>query len=166
MENKSMEKKIIISILGIQRYEDYEDSIEVVAPGHYCIRNNKTYITYKERHEGENEYTTTTIKIDGKKVSVMRFGSINSNMTFELNKKHTTYYDTKQGALVVSVLAKKINNNLQNGEGELEIIYGLEMDHVSMGINSFHIKIHSTEQEREVLPIQLYSIDEHHVNPQ
>jgi uncharacterized beta-barrel protein YwiB (DUF1934 family) len=166
MGNTTTEKKVLISILGIQRYEDYDNSIEVVAPGRYYEKNNKTYITYKERHEGETEDTTTTIKIDGQKVSVMRFGNINSNMTFELNKKHTTYYDTKQGALVVSVLAKKIHINLQDGEGELEIVYGLEMDHVSMGINSFHIKIHSIEQGGANLPLQHYNMDEHQISPQ
>lgn len=160
MENTSTEKKVIVSILGIQKYEDFEDSIEVVAPGRYYTRNDKQYITYKERFESLEEETTTTIKIDSEKVSVMRFGGLHSNMTFQLNKKHTTYYNTDQGALVISVLAKKMQIDLQDGEGEIEIIYGLEMDHISMGVNSFHIKIHSPEKNREIIPLQPYDTNE------
>lgn len=163
MEIIPTDKKVIVCILGIQQYEDYEDSIEVVAPGRYYVKNDKIYITYKERLQDELEDTTTTIKVDGKKVSVMRFGGINSNMTFELNKKHTTYYDTNQGALVVSVFAKHINIDLRDGEGELEIIYGLEMNHTSMGINSFHIKVHSTDEGAHI-PLHPYDTDQCPIN--
>lgn len=163
MENIPVDKKVLVCVLGIQQYDDYEDSIEIVAPGRYYVKNDKIYITYKERLQDELEETTTTIKIDGKKVSIMRFGGLNSNMTFELNKKHTTYYDTHQGALVISVLAKHIHVDLKGGEGEMEIIYGLEMNHTAMGMNSFHIKVSSTDEGGH-LSLHPYDTDPYPIN--
>lgn len=165
MDNIQMGKKVIVSVVGIQKYEDDEDSIEVVAPGQYYKKNNKEYITYKERNEDKTQDTLTTIKVDEDKVSVMRFGGINTNMTFELNKKHTTFYDTNQGALTVSVFTKKINIGLDEGKGEIEIMYELEIDHVSMGTNQFHIKVHSTDNKDLRIPVQEFISDEIFINP-
>ncbi|NLK22012.1 MAG: DUF1934 domain-containing protein [Epulopiscium sp.] len=155
MKNTQKGQKVILSILGTQKYEGHEDAVEIVAPGYYYIKNNKEYLTYKEENE-DKEDTVTTIKIDNGKVSVMRFGGINSNMTFELNKKHTTYYDTSQGALVISVLAKKINTDLYEGEGEIKITYEMEINHASMGINFLNIKINSTVNQERTIPTSCY----------
>ncbi|WP_058485872.1 DUF1934 domain-containing protein [Defluviitalea phaphyphila] len=159
----SKEKKVIVCVLGIQQYEEYENSIEMVASGKYYEKNGKKYITYKERLNSESEDTTTTIKIDGKQVSIIRFGSINFTMTFELNKKYTTYYDTIEGALLISVFTKHINIDLKDGEGKIDIVYSLEMNHVSMGINSFNIKIY-TSNEGENIPLHKYNEESVHMN--
>ena len=146
MENNPKGRKVLVFITGIQKYDDHDNSIEVVSPGKYYIKDNKQYITYKERNEGSSQDILTTIKIDDNKISVMRFGGINTNMTFELNKKHTTFYDTEQGALTVSITAKKINLTLDEAEGEIEVNYELEIDHILMGTNLLHIKVYPTDK--------------------
>lgn len=166
MENNQTGQKVILSITGIQKYDDFDNSIEVVAPGKYYIKDNKQYLAYKERNEGASQDILTTVKIEHDKISVMRFGGINTNMTFELNKKHTTFYDTEHGALTVSVTAKKIRVELDEEEakGEIEVVYEFEIDHMLIGINILYIKMHPTSENENNASCEDLSLDDAFLN--
>jgi uncharacterized beta-barrel protein YwiB (DUF1934 family) len=153
-DTQNVRKNVIVSVLGIQQYEDQSDSIGIIAPGQYYQKTSKHYITYKESDQNDSKEITTTIKIDGQKISVMRFGTNNSHMTFELGKKHMTYYDTPHGCFTISVLAKEIRIDLQDGEGEIYVLYELEFDNISKGTNSFQIRIQAGEHNKKIIPVQ------------
>src|SRR5699024_6192835 len=85
----SNKKKVIITIKGSTLQEDQtaEDIIELITQGEMYKKSKSDYIIYKESEVSGLEGTTTTLKIDGNKVSVIRLGTTNSHMTFEKGKK-------------------------------------------------------------------------------
>jgi uncharacterized beta-barrel protein YwiB (DUF1934 family) len=96
------------------------------------------------------EGTTTTIKItnDGK-VTLMRFGSVNSQFVFEKGQKHLSYYDTTNGTFTVGVTANQINVNVNDSGGEIRVDYRLEIDDSKLGYNDFHMMIRETLDSEE-----------------
>ena len=81
---------VIISIKGKQIYaESSPDEIELVTAGTLKQESGGKYsISYQESELTGLEGTTTRLLIDGGKVTLLREGSINSQMVFEEGRRH------------------------------------------------------------------------------
>jgi uncharacterized beta-barrel protein YwiB (DUF1934 family) len=146
-----MNKNVIISVKGTQGAETKDPNIlELVTEGKYFKKGTTYYVSYKESDLTGMEGTTTTIKItnDGK-VTLMRFGSVNSQFVFEKGQKHLSYYDTTNGTFTVGVTANQINVNVNDSGGEIRVDYRLEIDDSKLGYNDFHMMIRETLDSEE-----------------
>ncbi len=137
-----MKKDVLITIKGLQNYEDQEeDRVELVTRGSFYLKNDDYYITYKESELTGLGSTTTTVKIEPERVTVLRFGETRSHMVFEEGQKHISYYDTAAGALTVGISTKRIQNRLNARGGRLMIDYAMEINHSLTGENAFDISV-------------------------
>lgn len=138
-----MEENVIISIRGSQLYEGQEaDKTELVtegvlraAPGEGCT------ITYRETELTGLAGTTTSLHIEGPRVTLLREGSINSQMVFEVGRKHLSMYETPYGSLAVAVDTQRLHNTLGPGGGHLEIHYAIEVDNLVAGKSLFEMDV-------------------------
>ncbi|MGL6106367.1 DUF1934 domain-containing protein [Romboutsia sp.] len=120
------------------------DTISIEAEGKSYVKNNETYVVYKETEDG-NE-TTTTIKISDVDVSIKRFGSSNSTMVFKNNEKNTTKYRTPQGLLLIETDTKNLTiNNNENGHIKIDIRYNIKIMELFQGKNEISILIQNKE---------------------
>ncbi|NMA82691.1 MAG: DUF1934 domain-containing protein [Epulopiscium sp.] len=138
-----MKKNVLISVKGMQGDLGAAEEVEVVTPGEYYQKNGKQYIVYKESELSGMENTTTTIKVEKDKVSIIRFGDNNSSMVFEMGKKHSSYYDTPQGSFMIGMKTKEMDIQLGDEGGYMAVKYLLEVDHMAIGSHSFHITVNS-----------------------
>src|SRR4051812_30116461 len=99
-----MNKNVIISVKGTQTIVNQDTNVlELVTEGKYYKKGDAYFITYKESEVTGMVGTTTTLKIMDKTITLMRFGSINSQFIFEQGQKHVSYYDTSYGAFTIGV---------------------------------------------------------------
>lgn len=137
-----MKKDVIITIRGLQSFEESgDDSVELVTSGRYYEKNGNYYVSYKESELTGLGNTTTTLKIEESKVTVMRFGEITSNMIFEEGVTHITYYDMGFGALTVGVSTKRIDKKLDDRGGKMKIDYAMEINNAVTGENALFMEI-------------------------
>lgn len=137
-----MKKDVIITIRGLQSFEESgDDSVELVTSGRYYEKNGNYYVSYKESELTGLGDTTTTLKIEENKVTVMRFGELTSNMIFEEGQKHITYYDMGFGALTVGVSTKRIDKKLDDNGGKMKIDYAMEINNAVAGENALFMEI-------------------------
>lgn len=137
-----MNKNVIISVKGSQTLNDDDiNSLELVTEGKYYKKGNAYYITYKESEVTGMDGTTTTLKLADGVVTLMRFGSVNSQFIFEKGQKHISYYDTTYGAFTIGVFTNDININVNDSGGEIQVDYQLEIDNNKSGDNDFHMLI-------------------------
>ncbi len=135
-----MTKDMIISIRGMQDYEGADnDSIELVTEGTLRPAENGWILSYEESELTGLEGTTTTIQVEGERVSLQRTGAVCSQMVFEEKRKHLSLYNTPYGAMEVSVAAKSVRHDLSEAGGEIEVTYRIELDHALAGENTFRI---------------------------
>lgn len=133
-----MKKNVIISIKGRQTPVEQDISeLEFVTEGKYYKKGDTYYVMYKESEVTGMDGTTTTLKVDRDMVTLMRFGSVNSQFIFKKGKKHVSYYDTEYGAFTVGILANEVNVNVDDNGGEIEVDYELEIDDNKSGNNDF-----------------------------
>ena len=138
-----MDKDFIISITGRQMDEHGRptEAVEFVTSGSYLLKDGAYVISYNESELTGLDGTTTTLSVDGGRVTIVRNGAISSQMVFEKGRRHISCYDTDLGALTVSVNADSIRTRLDDSGGEIEVGYELEIDNAVAGSNIIHVNI-------------------------
>lgn len=138
-----MNKNVIISVKGTQTAESQdENKLELVTEGKYYKKGSTYYVSYKESDLTGMEGTTTTLKIcDDGKVTLMRFGTVNSQFVFEKGQRHISHYDTSFGNFTVGVFANTVDVNVDDFGGEVSVDYQLDVDEKGPGYNDFYLRI-------------------------
>ena len=137
-----MKKDVIITIRGLQSFEDTDnDSVELVTSGRFYEKGGSYYVSYKETELTGLGDTTTTVKIEDDKVTVIRFGDLQTHMIFEEGQKHISYYDMGFGALTVGVSTKSIDKNLNESGGRMKIDYAMEINNAVAGESALLMNI-------------------------
>jgi uncharacterized beta-barrel protein YwiB (DUF1934 family) len=137
-----MEKDVIISISGVQALVDEErEKVELVTAGKFSRFKDGYALSYMESALVGLEGTRTTFQVEKDKITLVRAGSVNSQMVFEKGKKHFSLYETDYGSMTIGVSAKRVDSSLDDNGGEIDIKYSIEIDHELAGENSFHIQV-------------------------
>ena len=138
-----MDKSVIISIKGVQSTDgEQPEVIELVTEGKLLDCGDAGYtLTYQESQLTGLEGTTTVVRVDGPRVTLLREGSINSQMVFEEGQRHLSMYETPYGSLSVGILTRRMRSTLGEAGGDLEIDYAIEIDHLLAGQNIFRMNV-------------------------
>ena len=138
-----MTDNVIISIKGTQvSAEGGPDEMELVTAGVLNQEGEGRYtISYEESELTGLEGTTTVVRVDGPRVTLLREGSINSQMVFEEGRQHTSLYETPFGELTVDVQTSTLKHNLSERGGVMEIKYSIAVEHTVTGRNCFKIRV-------------------------
>ncbi len=138
-----MERNVIISIQGRQSFPQSEpEIIELVTEGKLEDRGEAgILLSYQESEVTGLEGTRTTIQVEPRRVTLMRTGTVNSQMVFEEGRRHQSLYNTPYGALEIGLHTRKIRASLDHRGGDVTIYYALEIDHEEAGRNMFRINV-------------------------
>ena len=134
---------VIISIKGSQvNAESGPEEMELVTPGRLVRDAQGRYtISYEESELTGLEGTTTVLQIEGGRVTLLREGSVNSQMVFEEGCRHLSMYETPYGALSVGINTRRMKNTVGEDGGDLEIDYAVEIDNLLVGQNLFRMSV-------------------------
>ena len=143
-----MEKNVIISIQGKQSFPGSEpEIIELVTEGTLEDRGEEGIVlTYQESEVTGLEGTLTTIQVEPQRVTLLREGTVNSQMVFEEGRRHLSMYNTPYGALEVGLHTRRILSSLDRQGGDVTIYYALEIEHGGLGRNMFRINVRQAAQ--------------------
>ena len=124
-----MDKNVIVSLIGLQINEGMEpDIMELVTEGTYKKRGDAHYISYQESESTGMEGTTTTIKASGDILTLIRFGSVNSQFIFQQGKRHLSHYDTGYGSFTVGITANNVEIDIGEHCGNIRLGYEMSIN--------------------------------------
>jgi len=137
----TIHNNVIISIQGSQIIPDFgePERVELITPGRLTREGGDYLLTYRESELTGLEGTTTTLRVEGPRVTLSRVGEVCSHMVFEQGRNHLSYYETGEGPLTVGVSACRVRSALTDEGGSIEVDYQIEMDQLFSGRN--HIKV-------------------------
>ena len=120
--------KAIIKITD-RHISDGEDfSCELTTSGEFEITENGCSVVYTETDE-ELENCVTALIVEGsKKISMTRSGKYNTEMIIEKDRRHSCYYSTPYGELLMGIYAQKIENNVGENGGTLNFSYTIDIN--------------------------------------
>lgn len=141
-----MEKSVIISIHGTQTDPDgINEEIELVTQGSLSGDQEQGYhLTYQESELTGLEGTTTTFCIGEDQITMLRSGSLNSEMVFREGQRHVSLYETDFGGLMIGVNTQKAWANIGQDGGNMELRYVVEIENTVVGKNTFRIQVRDT----------------------
>ena len=117
------------------------DTIELVTAGTLLKEENGYTISYQESELTGLEGTTTKLRIEGPRVTLLREGNVNSQMIFEEGEKHLSMYETPYGAMAVGIDTRRIASTIGESGGDLRINYAIEIDNLLVGRTLFRLNI-------------------------
>jgi len=121
-----MKKNALISVVSKQSDgEDNGEAIEVVTPGKFYKEDDCYYAVYEETEISGMKGTTTTLKIDEEKFTLVRTGTTNTEMNFKKYERDLTLYSTPHGALDLTVDTKELKMNVDDNGGDVFIDYDM-----------------------------------------
>ena len=140
MEEKKL--PVMLSIRGEQYFDDVDpDATELMTEGTMTMNDRGIRLSYEESELTGMEGTTTTFIVEGKRVTLLRTGAVNSQMIFEEGEQHTSLYETPFGELTVDIQTSKLLHNLSERGGLMEIKYSIAVEHTVTGRNCFKIRV-------------------------
>ena len=147
-----MEKDVIISIKGIQRYDGMAPDVSELVTKGRLVREGESYtLSYQESELTGLEGTLTTIQVDGEQVTLMRVGEFNSQLVFQEGRRHLSMYNTPYGAMAIGVNTRHLLARIDEQGGDIEVDYAIEVDHALAGHSVFRINVKEAEDGLESL---------------
>lgn len=134
-----MKKDVLVTFSSSNNYEESEkDSLVFQTAGTFYDKDGKFYLNYNE--EINEVKVSNTLKIEDKKVTIMRFGEVNTQITVEEGKKHLNYYETTEGTFLMGIFGDKVDVDLKEKEGSILLKYGIEFNNVLTARNTIDVK--------------------------
>ena len=144
-----MNKKVLVSISGLQTEIGDDEAVEVISPGEYHERDGRHYILYEEIHEEgerENGISKNLLKISPDYIELTKKGYANVNMIFEKDKKTMTYYQTPFGNLLIGLYTTNISVVEEKEEMIATIDYSLDINYDYVSDCNIKIKVSNRNQ--------------------
>ena len=119
----------MITMVCVHDDEVLNDSadFELTTKGIFSREGDKYSISYEDSEATGFENSTTVIEVNGvRNASVRREGEAPSELVLEVERKHHCHYGTPYGGLMLGVYTKKIDNNLSDEGGKLELRYVID----------------------------------------
>lgn len=141
-----MEKEVVISVKGTQKYDEMApDAIELITRGR-LIRDEGGYtLSYEEGELTGLGGTVTTVRVEEEQVTVTRTGEFTSQLVFQEGRRHLSMYDTPYGAMAVGVNTRHLLAELDDMGGDIEVDYMIDVDHRLAGRSVFQIHVKEAE---------------------
>ena len=137
-----MKFPVVLSLKGTQSYLDQDpEVIELVTEGVMENHGERWDLSYEESDLTGLAGVTTTFQLEPGKVILNRTGKLNSQMIFVEGQQHDSLYQMEFGALMLSVRASRVEFQLSEEGGTVDLTYQIEIEQTSAGTIEYHLEI-------------------------
>jgi len=137
-----VEKQVLITVDSVMDDMNGENSsMSLVTEGRLSVENDEYVLSYEESQITGLDGTTTVIRATSDSVTLIRHGSVSSMMLFEEGKTHLTDYRTQYGSIILGITARKVDVDMNENGGHINVDYIVEYNRVYGGRNSISVKI-------------------------
>lgn len=139
-------KDVMITIKSVQSLDGAEsDGAELITQGSYDYDEQAVRISYMESELTGLEGTKTAFLITPDEVVLSRRGAVNAQMRFQRGKRCDFKYNTAYGVLSMGLDTRKMEWNMDEHGGDMEIEYDINFDKSFLSHNIFKINVREKE---------------------
>lgn len=132
-----------ILIKSSQKTETGRSEMEIEVEGSISTKNSVCYLIYKEPEGTGLVNTTTTLKIDDQKVTLIRSGSTSLKQVFQKGEETYSTYKTPYGNFPLTVAAKEVKVELIKDKGKIFLQYDISVGGERMEDQSLTLHFYS-----------------------
>ncbi len=139
---ESMKKEVLVTVKGTLMDELGErETIELVTRARLFRRNRDFYIVYNESELSGMAGTTTTLKAEPSRVTLNRMGAQELKQVFEVGIPNRGNYVTPYGSMFCDVFPHKVEVDLTEMGGSINLEYELALDRQLIGSRALSITV-------------------------
>ena len=133
---------VMLNVRGVQRYQDQEpEVIELTTEGTMERQKEVWEVSYEESDLTGLAGVTTAFRVGPRGVVLKRTGKLQNQMIFMEGRRHESLYRIDIGALMIAVKATKVQSNVSEIGGTVDIHYQIEIEDTAMGTVEYHLDI-------------------------
>ena len=133
---------VVLSVRGVQRYEDQEpEIIELTTEGTMERQKEVWVLSYEESDLTGLAGVTTAFRVGPRGVVLKRTGKLENQMIFMEGRRHESLYQIDIGALMIAVRATSVKSDLTEQGGTVDIVYNIEIEDTAMGTMEYHLTV-------------------------
>lgn len=137
-----MKIEVMLSVKGTQSYMDQEpETIELVTEGVLEELDGGWKLTYAETELTGMAGVETTFFVKGDTVTLTRTGKLSSQMVFKEGVSQDSLYRMEFGALMLTVCATRVEVNLTEKGGTIDLSYNISVEQSAAGVIDYHLNI-------------------------
>ena len=137
-----MKLPVVLSVCGRQSYPGQEpEELELVTEGTLEKSASGWMLEYQESDLTGMEGVATVFEIEDKKITLSRTGKLNSQMVFQEGVSHDSLYQVEFGTLMITVCASKVDYQLSETGGVIDLLYTIEVEQNAAGTIHYHLDI-------------------------
>lgn len=137
-----IQKQVILTISAIQQFQDEEpETTKLVTEGEMQLDGDAVTLSYEETELTGLTGTKTSFHITPERVTLSRTGVLESKMTFVVGQEDCSLYDTGFGALMLKVCAEKVESDITEKGGTLQVAYSVVIEEESAGMIEYRIAV-------------------------
>lgn len=140
-------KNAIITIKDRHLQDGEELTAELTTSGSFELTEKGCIVIYKETDE-EMTDCVTRLDVEGSQtVTMTRTGKYNTEMIIEKDRRHTCFYSTPFGELIMGIYANSVINNIGENGGTLSFSYTIDFNNTPASENELIITVVEKIQE-------------------
>mgnify|MGYP003302749666 FL=1 len=140
-------KNAIITIKDRPLQDGEELTAELTTSGSFELTEKGCIVIYKETDE-EMTDCVTRLDVEGSQtVTMTRTGKYNTEMIIEKDRRHTCFYSTPFGELIMGIYANSVINNIGENGGTLSFSYTIDFNNSPASENELCITVAEKIQE-------------------
>ena len=140
-------KNAIITIKDRHIQDGEELTAELTTSGSFELTEKGCIVIYKETDE-EMTDCVTRLDVEGSQtVTMTRTGKYNTEMIIEKERRHTCFYSTPFGELIMGIYANSVVNNIGENGGTLSFSYTIDFNNSPASENELCITVAEKIQE-------------------
>lgn len=137
-----MKREVLLTIRGKQTYSEQEpEVVELVTEGVLESAGSGWKLTYEESELTGLKGVTTSFLVEPGKITLSRKGPLCSQMVFQEGVFHESLYQMEFGALMITVCANKVQYDIGEEGGTIDLTYAIEIEQSAAGYIEYHLDI-------------------------
>lgn len=122
---------------------------ELTTTGSFGMQGGAYIISYDETDE-ELSGCVTTLRIEApEKISMLRSGKYNTEMVFEKDRRHTCFYNTPIGELMMGIYARSVSSRLGEKGGTVKFAYTIDFNNDLVSENELTVFVRLRDAAEE-----------------
>lgn len=140
-------KNAIITIKDRHLQDGEELTAELTTSGSFELTENGCTVIYNETDEEMTDCVTRLDVTGSQSVTMTRTGKYNTEMIIEKGCRHTCFYSTPFGELIMGIYASSVINEIGENGGTLSFSYTIDFNNLPASENELHITVAEKIQE-------------------
>ena len=141
-----MTGQVLVTVTGRQTVDGETDEITSRVSGRLVEKGGARYLSYQETAPDGSDATNVTLKLEEKRVVMLRSGATKTSMVFQTENDTFCDYETMAGTFAFRIHTEYLRVHFGEKTGRVSLNYTLFSNGEALSRNEVIVSVHAAEE--------------------